>query len=43
MVEPIHEVLARSAFVSLTATLIAAVIGIGLGTALALARCRGGG
>jgi tungstate transport system permease protein len=39
--EPIHEVLIRSALVSVTATLIAAVIGIGLGTALALARLPG--
>jgi tungstate transport system permease protein len=39
--EPIHEVLLRSAFVSVTATLIAAVIGIGLGTALAFARLPG--
>ncbi len=41
MAEPIYEVLARSAFVSLTATLIAALIGIGLGTALGLARLPG--
>src|SRR6476620_4277358 len=41
MSEPIYEVLARSAFVSVTATLIAAVIGIGLGTALARARVPG--
>ena len=41
MAEPIYEVLARSAFVSVTATLIAAVIGIGLGTALAVARLPG--
>jgi tungstate transport system permease protein len=39
--EPIHEVLLRSAFVSVTATLIAAAIGIGLGTALAFARLPG--
>lgn len=39
--EPLHEVLARSAFVSVTATVIAAVIGIGLGTTLALARLPG--
>jgi tungstate transport system permease protein len=39
--EPIHEVLLRSGFVSLTATLIAAAIGIGLGTALAFARLPG--
>ena len=41
MVEPLYEVLARSAYVSLTATLIASVIGIGLGTALGLARLPG--
>ena len=41
MAEPIYEVLARSAFVSITATLIAAVIGIGLGTILALAQLPG--
>lgn len=41
MVEPLYEVLARSAFVSLSATLVASVIGIGLGTALALARLPG--
>jgi tungstate transport system permease protein len=41
VVEPIYDVLARSAFVSVTATLIAAVIGIGLGTSLALARLPG--
>lgn len=41
MIEPIPEVLARSAFVSVMATLIAAVVGIGLGTALALARLPG--
>lgn len=41
MVEPLHEVLARSAFVSLTATLIASMIGIALGTTLALARVPG--
>ena len=43
MVEPLHEVLARSAYVSLTATLVASVIGIGLGTALGLARVPGRG
>ena len=43
MVEPLYEVLARSAFVSLSATLIASVIGIGLGTALGLARLPGRG
>jgi len=41
MVEPLYEVLARSAFVSLSATLVASVIGIGLGTTLALARVPG--
>lgn len=39
--EPLHDVLARSVFVSVTATVIAAVIGIGLGTTLALARLPG--
>ena len=43
MVEPLYEVLARSAYVSLTATVIASVIGIGLGTALGLARLPGRG
>ena len=43
MVEPFYEVLARSAYVSLTATLIASVIGIGLGTVLGLARVPGRG
>ena len=43
MVEPLYEVLARSAFVSLSATLIASVIGIGLGTTLGLARLPGRG
>jgi tungstate transport system permease protein len=38
MVEPLYEVLARSAFVSLTATLVASILGITLGTALALSR-----
>jgi tungstate transport system permease protein len=41
MVEPLYEVLARSALVSLTAAAIAAVIGIPLGTALALGRVPG--
>ena len=41
MVEPLYEVLARSAFVSLSATLVASLIGIPLGTALALARVPG--
>jgi tungstate transport system permease protein len=41
MVEPLYEVLARSAAVSLSATLIASVLGICLGTALALARLPG--
>jgi len=41
MVEPLYEVLARSAFVSLSATFVASLIGIPLGTALALARIPG--
>lgn len=41
MVEPLYEVLARSAFVSLSATTIASLIGIPLGTMLALARVPG--
>jgi tungstate transport system permease protein len=41
MVEPLYEVLARSAFVSLSATLVASLVGIPLGTALALARLPG--
>ena len=41
MVEPLYEVLARSAFVSVSATLIASLIGIPLGTTLALARVPG--
>jgi tungstate transport system permease protein len=41
MVEPLYEVLARSALVSLTAAAIAAVIGIPLGTVLALGRMPG--
>ena len=41
MVEPLWEVLARSAMVSITATLIAALVGIPLGTLLALARLPG--
>jgi tungstate transport system permease protein len=41
MVEPLHEVLARSALVSLSATLVACLVGIPLGTALALARVPG--
>lgn len=41
MVEPLYEVLARSAFVSLSATLVASLIGIPLGTTLALARVPG--
>jgi len=43
MVEPLYEVLARSAYVSLSATLVASVIGIGLGTVLGLARLPGRG
>lgn len=39
--EPLHEVLARSALVSVTATLIASVAGIGVGTLLAFARLPG--
>jgi tungstate transport system permease protein len=39
--DPIHDVLGRSALVSLTATLIALAIGVPLGTWLALARIRG--
>ena len=39
--DPIHEVVARSAVVSVSATLIALVIGIPLGTLLALARIPG--
>jgi tungstate transport system permease protein len=41
MVEPLYEVLARSAYVSLSATLVASLVGIGLGTVLALARLPG--
>jgi tungstate transport system permease protein len=41
MVEPLYEVLARSALVSMTAAAIASVIGIPLGTALALGRVPG--
>ena len=41
MVEPLYEVLARSAMVSVTATILASLIGIPLGTALALARMPG--
>lgn len=43
MVEPLYEVLARSAFVSVSATLIASLIGIPLGTMLAMARVPGRG
>jgi tungstate transport system permease protein len=39
--DPIHEVLARSAIVSISATLVALAIGIPLGTLLALARLPG--
>jgi tungstate transport system permease protein len=39
--DPIHEVLGRSALVSLTATVIALAIGVPLGTWLALSRLRG--
>lgn len=41
MVEPLYEVLARSALVSISATLVASVIGIALGTSLVLARVPG--
>ena len=43
MVDPVYEVLARSALVSLTASFVAAMIGIPLGTWLALARIPGRG
>jgi tungstate transport system permease protein len=39
--DPVHEVLGRSALVSVSATLIALAIGVPLGTWLALARVRG--
>ena len=39
--DPIHEVVARSAVVSISATLVALVIGVPLGTLLALARLPG--
>lgn len=41
MVEPLHEVLTRSACVSLSATLVACLLGIPLGTALGLAKVPG--
>ena len=41
--DPVHEVLGRSAFVSLTATAIALGVGVPLGTWLALGRRRGRG
>jgi tungstate transport system permease protein len=41
MSDPLHEVLSRSAAVSVTATLIALLIGIPLGTALALVSLPG--
>jgi tungstate transport system permease protein len=41
MVEPLYEVLARSAFVSVSATLVASLIGIPLGTLLAMAHVPG--
>lgn len=41
MVEPFYEVLARSAVVSLSATFVASLIGIPLGTTLGLARIPG--
>lgn len=43
MTDPIREVLARSAQVSLTATLLATLVGIPLGTWLALSRLPGRG
>lgn len=42
MVEPLYEVLARSAMVSVSATCLASLVGIPLGTTLALARVPGG-
>jgi tungstate transport system permease protein len=39
--DPVHEVLGRSALVSLSATLISLVIGVPLGSWLALGRVRG--
>lgn len=41
MVEPLYEVLARSAFVSVSATFVASLIGIPLGSMLAMARVPG--
>jgi tungstate transport system permease protein len=41
MVEPLYEVLARSALVSVSAALIASAVGIPLGSILALARLPG--
>jgi tungstate transport system permease protein len=41
LTDPVHEVLARSVVVSVTATVIAVAIGIPLGTWLALSRRRG--
>lgn len=41
MSDPLHEVLLRSAAVSVTATLVALLVGVPLGTALALARLPG--
>jgi tungstate transport system permease protein len=41
--DPVHEVLGRSAFVSLTATAIALAVGVPTGTWLALAHRRGRG
>ncbi len=43
MSDPLREVLERTAAVSVTATLIALIVGIPLGTALALARLPGRG
>jgi tungstate transport system permease protein len=41
--DPVHEVLGRSAFVSLSATAIAIAFGVPMGTWLALGRRRGRG
>ena len=41
--DPVHEVLGRSALVSLSATVIALALGVPLGTWLALGRSRGRG
>jgi tungstate transport system permease protein len=41
MVEPLYEVLARSALVSVSATVVACLVGVPLGTVLVLARVPG--